>query len=201
MNKLLPSIREFCEFYSKTKNIRTGADYIYVLYVEERGLVKIGKTNSLWKRLGTIEGMNHSRTTPIMFWNCHNGRSVEAGLHAMFKDYREQGEWFYFGDYLKNTGDWKYRHLAVYAILTASYLPIPVDDSLYETIQYGHTRHHVPSYDWKSADNLKGEEIYPYELFARFHIKGDKSIITYEWPKEIVDLYCLSDPEEKEGSR
>lgn len=183
--KMLPKLYSFQSDKEKVSSI--GTDYIYVLGTDD-GLVKIGTTDSLWGRFKKLQGMSSKKLEPLLFWICRSGKSVEAALHALFRDYRKHGEWFYFGHY----DTWKYRHLALSAILTCPRLPIPTHGSILHRLQYGHIPDDDPVYDVPVKDvDLSGRECYPPELFAGFYPREDDGISLVNWPDEIRQLYGL----------
>ena len=186
--KMLPNLYSFQS--DKGKSSLPGTDYIYVLGTED-GLVKIGTTNDLWERVKKLQGMSPKKLEPLMFWVCRSGKSVEAALHSLFRDYREHGEWFYFGDYLGGSDDWKYRHLALSALLTCSRPPIPIHGSILNGIQFEHIPDDDPIHDVPGGGDWSGRECYPSELFAGFYPSDDGNIRLVDWPDEIRQLYRL----------
>lgn len=143
--KLLPDLHVF-NLDKKTETEAVGTDFIYVIG-SDGGMVKIGTTNDLWVRFEKLRGMSPKPLEPLMFWVCRNGRSVEAALHALFRDYRRHGEWFYFGDHSSRYNVWKYRHLASSALLTCTHPPVPVHGSVLHDIQYQHVPDDDPVWD------------------------------------------------------
>lgn len=192
--KLLPKLDSFQSDKGKTSSI--GTDYIYVLGTDD-GLVKIGTTDSLWERFKKLQAMSPKRLEPLLFWICRSGKSVEAALHALFRDYRKHGEWFYFGHYDGRYNDeWKYRHLALSAILTCSRLPIPIHGSILSGLQYEHIPDDDPIYTDVPVNevvrHLSGRECYPPELFAGFLPREDDTfLLSANWPDELRQLYGL----------
>jgi hypothetical protein len=183
--KLLPNLSSFKR--DKDNFSSPGADYIYVLGTDE-GLVKIGTTNNLWSRLKQLQGMSPKKLEPLMFWVCRSGKSVEAAIHALFRDYRKHGEWFYFGDHHAGDG-WKYRHLALSALLTCSRPPIPIHGSILYGLQFEHIPDDDPLHDVPGGGDFSGRECYPSELFARFYPDENDTFRLIDWPDEIRQLY------------
>lgn len=189
--RLLPKLNSFQADKGNAASI--GTDYIYVLGTDD-GLVKIGTTDNLWKRVKQLQGMSPKKLEPLLFWICRSGKSVEAALHALFRDYRKHGEWFYFGHHVERYGAWKYRHLALSAILTCSRLPIPIHGSILHSLQFEHIPYNDPIYDApEGEDLLSGRECYPPELFAGFYPREDSTFSLTNWPDEIRPLYGFSD--------
>ena len=184
--KLLPNLYSFQS--DKGSFPPFGTDYIYVLGTDE-GLVKIGTTNDLCGRFKKLQGMSPKKLEPLMFWICRSGKSVEAALHALFRDYRKHEEWFYFGHHDTAWSVWKYRHLALSALLTCSRLPMPIHGSILYSIQFEHIPDDDPTYDVPGGGNFSGRECYPSELFARFYLTEDETFRLLDWPDEIRQLY------------
>jgi hypothetical protein len=172
--KLLPNLASL--HFDKASTDSHGTDYIYVLGTDE-GLVKIGTTNDLWERVKKLQGMSPKRLEPLMFWICRSGTSVEAALHALFRDYRKHGEWFYFGDYYAGRSGWKYRHLALSALLTCSRPPIPIHGSILHGLQFEHIPDDDPGHDIPGGCDWSGRECYPTELFASFYPNKDGTFV------------------------
>lgn len=187
--KMLPILISFQSDKGKTSSL--GTDYIYVLGTDD-GLVKIGTTDSLWERFKKLQAMCPKKLEPLLFWICRSGKSVEAALHALFRDYRKHGEWFNFGHYDGRVDKWKYRHLALSAILTCSRLPNPIHGSILNGLQYEHVPDDDPIYDVPVTQfDLTGRECYPAELFAGFYPREDDAISLVNWPDELRQLYGL----------
>lgn len=180
--KLLPNLYSI----QADKNLipSTNADYIYVLGTDD-GLVKIGTTNNLWGRIKKLQGMSPKKLEPLLFWICNRGKSVEAALHALFHDYRKHGEWFDFGHYLSTHNAWKYRHLALSALLTCSSPPLPVHSSILAEIQFEHIPDDDPMHDVPGGGDYSGRECYPSELFAGFHLGEDNAFYLINWSDEL----------------
>jgi hypothetical protein len=189
--KLLPNLSSFK--LDKDNFSSLGTEYIYVLGTDE-GLVKIGTTNNLWSRLRQLQGMSPKKLEPLMFWVCRSGKSVEAALHALFRDYRKHGEWFYFGDHYVVSSGWKYRHLALSALLTCSRPPIPIHGSILNGLQYEHVPDDSPLYDVPGGGDWLGLECYPSELFAIFYPDKNDTFRLIDWPDEIQQLYRFDQP-------
>jgi hypothetical protein len=192
--KLLPNLSSFQS--DKDNFSSLGTDYIYVLGTND-GLVKIGTTNDLWGRFKKLQGMSPKNLEPLMFWICRSGKSVEAALHALFRDYRKHGEWFYFGSYLAEGSRWKYRHLALSALLTCSHPPIPINGSILNGLQFEHVPDEDPIYDVPGGGDWSGRECYPSELFALFYPDGVDTFRLLDWPDEIRQLYMFGQPKSK----
>jgi len=192
--KLLPNLSSF--EWNKNNLSSPGTDYIYVLGTDE-GLVKIGTTNNLWGRLKQLQGMSPKKLEPLMFWSCRSGKSVEAALHALFRDHRKHGEWFYFGHHLSEFSGWKYRHLALSALLTCSRPPIPIHGSILNGLQYEHVPNDDPLYQVPGGGDWSGRECYPSELFAIFYPRDVDTIELRDWSDETQQLYMLGQPKSK----
>ena len=184
--KLLPNLSSF-ETDKKNFSL-VGTDYVYVVGTDE-GWVKIGTTNDWWGRIKKLQGMSPKKLEPLIFWSCQSGKSIEAAVHALFRDYRKHGEWFYFGHHLSGYGDWKYRHLALSALLTCCRPPIPINGSILHTIQFEHIPHDDPIYEVPGGGDWTGRECYPHELFAPFYPNEDGTLRLLGWPDEIRQLY------------
>jgi hypothetical protein len=189
--KLLPNLHSFQS--DKGNTSPPGTDYIYVLGTDE-GLVKIGTTNNLWARLKQLQSMSPMKLEPLMFWICRSGKSVEAALHALFRDYRKHGEWFSFGHYDSRWTRWKYRHLALSALLTCSRPPIPIHHSILFYLQYEHIPDDDPLHDVPGGGDYSGRECYPSELFASFYPVEAGTFRLVDWPDEIRQLYGFEEP-------
>jgi hypothetical protein len=164
-----------------------GTEFIYLLGEADGGLVKIGTTHDLWDRVKKIRAMNPKPLELLMFWMCHNGKSVEAALHATFRNYRRHGEWFEFGNYSSTWGAWKYRHLAVTALLTCASPPIPAHGSVAWNIQFGH----VASNDsaWDTDNGLDDRECFPSDVFAEFYPRENDKYELRGWSDETREQY------------
>jgi hypothetical protein len=184
--KLLPALPNFQSI--KAKQASPSTDFIYVLGTDV-GLVKIGTTNNLWARFKQLRGMSPQKLEPLMFWNCRSGKGVEAALHVLFRDYRKHGEWFEFGHYDAPWSWWKYRHLALSALLTATRLPIPIHRSVLYYIQTEHVPDDDPIHDAPGGGDWSGRECYPPELFASFYPDEDDAFRLRDWPIDIQRLY------------
>lgn len=69
--------------------------WVYVIGPESSSVVKIGKATDLLDRLAGIQTGNPQRL--VIRWAVAGGYSLETALHAEFKDFRLEGEWFDFG--------------------------------------------------------------------------------------------------------
>lgn len=69
---------------------------VYILKSPASRLVKIGHSGTLPRRVGDIQ-----RMCPVplsVLWTYPGGKALEGTLHQTFKDFRQHGEWFDFGD-------------------------------------------------------------------------------------------------------
>ena len=176
----------------KLKRPTVGKEFIYVLQAGAMSsLVKIGTTDDLWGRIKKLKASSPTKLYPVMFWACQAGRTVEAALHTLFRDYRQHSEWFDFGDDGQGPDRWKFRHLALSALLTCSRPPIPIQGGLLSDIQYGH----IPTAErceLMQSRTLVGRECYPPELFASFYESGEDSYDVRDWSEETLRLYGFS---------
>lgn len=187
--KLLPHINIFNrDKYSAP----VGDDFVYAL-LAENGKVKIGTTNNLWNRIYCLQNMNAQKLEPVIFWRCHNGKSIELAMHIIFQNYREHGEWFSFGHYDDPSSHWKYKHLMISALLTCQRPPIPIHSAVLSYVQYDHIQPNDPLYNVPGGGNWTGKECYPPDLFAPF-IPKDKGIALSHWIRELEEMYYLHRP-------
>lgn len=69
---------------------------VYILKSHASRLVKIGHSGTLLRRVGDIQRMS---PVPLsVLWTYPGGKALEGTLHQTFKDFRQHGEWFDFGD-------------------------------------------------------------------------------------------------------
>lgn len=69
----------------------------FVYFVQaggDGGAIKIGYTNDVEKRLGTLRTGNHLPLRLLAALEHLSASTVEAGLHRAFSDLRMEGEWF-----------------------------------------------------------------------------------------------------------
>lgn len=71
-------------------------DNVYVIGAPGSGIVKIGHSVALARRLTTIQ--NACPVKVEILWHTEGGVTLEGRLHAEFGDRRSCGEWFNFGD-------------------------------------------------------------------------------------------------------
>ena len=75
-------------------------EYVYFIKNEDNGLIKIGKTNNLNKRLKQIKrqfthlGLMAPELTLIEYMETEDSTKLEKIAHEKFKQYRAIGEWF-----------------------------------------------------------------------------------------------------------
>lgn len=70
-------------------------EFLYVIGVPGSGIVKIGRTGDVEKRLRTLR---NSSPNPIeLLWCGRGSGDIEPALHERFRRYRTHGEWFDFG--------------------------------------------------------------------------------------------------------
>lgn len=186
--KLLPNLASFQ--HDKERHTTPSVDFIYVLGASD-GQVKIGTTNDLWQRVRKLKAMSPLKLEPLLFWRCHSGKSVEAALHALFRDYRVHGEWFRFGSIDSDYNRWKYRHLALSALLTCPCPPVPIHGSILHRIQLEHVPDDDPLHDVPGGGDWSGRECYPTDLFAAFYPDehNSDSFLLLNWSEEIRVLY------------
>lgn len=67
---------------------------IYVLRSSETGLVKIGKSTNLTRRIADLQRMNASRLELVAYCSCANPGFAEEILHFRLAHCRQHGEWF-----------------------------------------------------------------------------------------------------------
>ena len=193
--KLLPNLRSLER--DKKHVPAPSADYIYVLGTGD-GLVKIGTTTDWVGRRKQLQGMSPEKLELLMFWVCRSGKSVEAALHALFRDYRKHGEWFEFGHYLSEYCTWKYRHLALSALLTCPYPPVPIHGSVLNGIQHEHVPEDDPIYDVPGGGDWSDRGCYPSELFAAFYPAEDELFRLIDWSEATQQLYGFTTTAEED---
>ena len=69
----------------------------YLVYSPTCGYYKIGYSSNVLERINRL-----GTTTPggvILIATYYGGRELEQKLHRQLKEYRCNGEWFYFGDH------------------------------------------------------------------------------------------------------
>ncbi|QPJ96943.1 GIY-YIG nuclease family protein [Streptomyces clavuligerus] len=72
-----------------------GESCVYLIGAPGGGLVKVGTTTQLARRLRALQ---LSSPVPLaILWSAPGGRSMEAALHLRFAQLRQHGEWFDFG--------------------------------------------------------------------------------------------------------
>ncbi len=89
---------------SAKRKRRTQTEWGFVYFMENRatGLVKIGRTRSLERRVGDVDCAKG--TTPgeraYLGWikvSADRAAKLEAAMHKRFDQYRKDGEWFQIG--------------------------------------------------------------------------------------------------------
>ena len=68
------------------------ASYLYFLYAERSGLVKIGRTKEPGKRISSLRTMSAEPLKCLGVIRCHFDH--EQMLHAALHEHRSHGEWF-----------------------------------------------------------------------------------------------------------
>lgn len=76
---------------------QAGTHQVYFIYCA--GMVKIGTTSRLVRRLGELQvGSPFPSQTVLLI---RGGRLTEDYMHFLFSEYREKGEWFSLGERLR----------------------------------------------------------------------------------------------------
>lgn len=75
---------------------RGEGNVVYVIGDSRNGVVKVGTTSNLIKRLSALQ--TGSAYQLRVLWSYGGGVELEAHLHERFADKRMQGEWFDFGE-------------------------------------------------------------------------------------------------------
>jgi hypothetical protein len=85
-------------------SISAGHPMSYVYFVRSAGLIKIGKANTLIKRLLTLAGSSASEISLLGYIEICTEEVFlkEAWLHEQFKEYHHHGEWFEESSLLHN---------------------------------------------------------------------------------------------------
>lgn len=68
------------------------SEWTYFVMAPDVGMVKIGRTQNLWARFGSLQGSSPVRL--IMWTACKHDESLEPKLHQALDEYRSNGEWF-----------------------------------------------------------------------------------------------------------
>lgn len=75
-------------------------EYVYFIKNEDNGLIKIGKTNDIQRRIKDLKntffhlGLTTPKLTLINYIETNKPFELECQLHHYFKEQRELGEWF-----------------------------------------------------------------------------------------------------------
>lgn len=70
------------------------SQWVYFIGAGDGEPVKIGRSNSLERRLSTIQSGNHRKMHVLAAIKAEDGRDVERAYHARFAAHRLHGEWF-----------------------------------------------------------------------------------------------------------
>ena len=70
---------------------------VYFIYCA--GMVKIGTTSRLMRRIGELQVGPPFPSQAVLL--VRGGRLTEDSMHFLFDEYRKKGEWFYLGDRLR----------------------------------------------------------------------------------------------------
>jgi len=71
-------------------------EWVYVIGAPGSPIVKIGHSADLSQRLRVIQTGSHVKVA--ILWQDSGGRALERALHREFRQLRQHGEWFDFGD-------------------------------------------------------------------------------------------------------
>jgi hypothetical protein len=72
---------------------RDRSGFVYVIQ-DESGLVKIGRTRNVERRMKALSTAASSALTLVAFWVCDDAAEREATEHEFWSDCRVRGEWF-----------------------------------------------------------------------------------------------------------
>lgn len=94
-NQPTENIQEIRKSYAiKPKGITYSGRGVYILWSKKTGLFKIGKTNDLRKRMSMFYQTIPEDINLFAFCNNQAITIVESGLHSVFAEKRDKGEWF-----------------------------------------------------------------------------------------------------------
>jgi hypothetical protein len=157
------------------RNIEIGQDhnllgkkgFVYVIdNNQEDGIIKIGYTKDLARRLKTFQTAMPNDIRLLTYWPCAQPQKNESALHAIFKSDRVLGEWFKIGSIEYNL--WHYGLIIEIGIKTSLCTPIAVNEDIYYWLQRGHI-----GYDEKQWESSTGiEDFYPEKLLVDFKYSG-----------------------------
>lgn len=75
--------------------------FVYVIQ-DASGLVKIGRTKDIEKRLRALSTGASSTLSVVTYWSCEDAAEREAIEHEFWSEYRVRGEWFCIPDHILN---------------------------------------------------------------------------------------------------
>ena len=81
---------------NKSKSLRAGS--VYLVRNDNNGMIKIGRSRAVEKRLKTLQTSNPFPLSLILTISTNNAPQVESNLHKIFRHKRVYGEWFNLSD-------------------------------------------------------------------------------------------------------
>lgn len=75
-------------------------EYVYVIINSTKDICKIGYSKNPYRRLSDVQVGNHLKLRLYLVFK--GGHDTEKRLHAKYRNYRMNGEWFRFEGDLKN---------------------------------------------------------------------------------------------------